>query len=86
MPEVRLIVRCTGDSNHAKVLRIQRDYGGHEGAGLAFAKVLGRLLSGTSPMYIHPPGEMSPIGFCRLCGEKLTCVVEEVANGKEAIG
>ena len=36
------------------------------------------LMDGTSPLYVSPPDEQSPIGKCGICGAKITCKVEEM--------
>ena len=76
MPEIRIIPRCSVDPNHAKILRLKVDKKGDR-VNLAFAKILAHLIDGTSPMYIYPPQDGSPMGFCCKCGGKLTCSVEE---------
>ena len=42
------------------------------------AKTLAELLDGSSSLYIHKPGELSPIGKCATCGAPLTAEVEEI--------
>jgi hypothetical protein len=64
-------VRCAKDENHAKVLRID------PALGLGYAETLAGLLDGSSPLYIYPPGEGSPIGKCAVCGAKLNCTVAQ---------
>lgn len=35
-------------------------------------KLLVRLLDGTSPAYLYPPGDESSIGKCNICGSKFS--------------
>lgn len=69
--EIRIKVQCENDPNHAKILRL------HGEAGLDYAHRLGRLLDGTSALYIYPPGPDSPIGRCAICRGTLSYEVEE---------
>ena len=71
MSEIRIMVRCAKDKDHAKVLRID------SALGLGYAETLAGLLDGSSPLYIYPPGEGSPIGKCAVCGAKLNCTVAQ---------
>jgi hypothetical protein len=75
--EIRITVSCEKFRSHAKILRLRVDPK-VEKAQMELAGVLARLLDGTSPMYIHTPGEGSPIGLCGICGSKVKCDVEEV--------
>lgn len=86
--EIRIIVRCTGNEHHAKVLKID------PALGFEYASTLAGLLDGTSPFYVFPPGGQdqihewpgekgSPIGRCGICGEPFTCTVTEVGEMEE---
>jgi len=70
MKVMRLTVRCTQDTNHAKILEF-KDMDEEQ------AKRFAGLLDGTSPAYIHPPGPGSPIGKCGLCGGKIEVDIAE---------
>lgn len=70
--DIRLIVRCTKDKDHAKVLRLGA------GFGMARAQELAALLDGTSPLYIYAPEVGSVMGNCHVCRAKVTCEVKEV--------
>ena len=68
--EIRLKIQCVKDADHAKILRVR-------GLTVDAVDTLGGLMCGTSPFYIHPPGALSPIGKCGLCGGQLEYTVEE---------
>ena len=70
MSEIRLKIQCIEDIDHAKILKI-------EGQTRDQVEVLGGLLCGTSPFYIHLPGPGSPIGKCALCGGKLEYEIQD---------
>ncbi len=36
------------------------------------------LMDGTSPMYVYPPTDFSPIGKCGICSRRLKTTVTEV--------
>lgn len=72
MTEIRIIVRCKENSDHAKILRIGNEL------VREYAENLAGLLDGSSRFYIHPPGDLSPIGKCGICHGQLTATVEEV--------
>ncbi len=72
MEQIRIVVGCTKNENHAKVLMLDG------GCGMGRAQVLADLLDGSSHFYIYPPGEGSPIGRCALCGGKLATQVTTV--------
>jgi hypothetical protein len=71
VPEIRIIMRCQDDENHAKVLRLDAKL------GMEYAQTLAGLLDGSSPLYIFPPQDLSPIGKCAICGGKLKYTIEE---------
>ena len=75
MKEIRLTIRCTHNSDHAKVLRIDPQL------GKEWAETLAGLFDGSSPFYIHKPGEGSPIGRCAICHAELKCTVQEFDDG-----
>jgi hypothetical protein len=90
MKEIRLKVQCVDNEDHAKILELRHLPYPHD-PDLAlrnpddwfpFVRYAGAqlaaLIDGSSPMYIHPPGEGSPIGRCALCQGKLKCTVEEI--------
>ena len=78
MTEIRIIVRCKENPDHAKILRIGNEL------GTKYAVNLAKLLDGSSPHYIHPPGDLSPIGKCGICHGKLTATVEKVETRCQA--
>lgn len=72
MKQIRITVRCSRNSNHAKILCLKGR------AGWALAKTLAELLDGTSPLYIYKPGDLSPIGRCAVCHAPTSSEVSEV--------
>jgi hypothetical protein len=76
MNEIRIVIRCQKDDDHAKVLRFDPHL------GFEWVWTLAGLLDGTSPFYIYPPGEGSPIGKCAICGAPYTCTVLEINDGQ----
>lgn len=72
MTEIRITVRCKNDQDHAKILKIDARL------GIEYAEALCGLIDGSSRHYIHPPGDLSPIGKCGICHGKLAATVEEV--------
>lgn len=71
VPEIRIIVKCQDNEQHAKTLRLDA------ALGLEYALTLAQLLDGSSPLYIFPPRDLSPIGKCAICGGKLACTLEK---------
>jgi hypothetical protein len=39
------------------------------------ARDFAQMLDGTSPMFVYPPDECSPIGKCVNCGARFTCAL-----------
>lgn len=72
MTEIRIIVRCKENPDHAKILRMNAECPRY------YADDLARLLDGTSHFFIHKPGKMSPVSWCGICHGQLTATVEEV--------
>lgn len=68
--EQRIYVRCQADEGHVKILRFRPE------ESLALLVALAALLDGTSPAYIFPPAEGSPIGRCAICGARLECEIK----------
>jgi hypothetical protein len=72
---IQIEVRCTAEPHtHAKFLRLDPVF------GVEWAGTLSQLLDGTSPLYVHPPGPLSPIGKCAICQAPLQATVQEVYN------
>lgn len=72
MREIRIAVRCSREPlRHAKILRIDAKL------GKKWAETLAQLLDGTSPLYIHKPGPLSPIGKCGVCCASVEAEVME---------
>lgn len=84
MTEVRVIIRCSKDVDHAKTLRLRADEGKVD-TTIALAKLLAALLDGSSPLYLLPPGDLSPIGHCGLCGAKWQCEVKVMQSSKKGV-
>ena len=74
MNEIRIRIQCAEDQNHAKILKLRGDI------GAAYARDVGELVCGTSPMYIFPPGDKSPIFRCAICGGKLSYALEQLSS------
>ena len=75
--EIRIIVRCARNENHAKVLRLNAKVIGFETAAFIAA-----ILDGTSAAYITAPGPNSPVGKCCTCGGELETTIEERHNAQ----
>jgi hypothetical protein len=71
-PEIRIVVRCQQDENHAKTVRFPASF------GMENVQTFAGLLDGSSPFYKFPPGAGSPIGKCAICGGKLHCLIKEI--------
>lgn len=71
-PEIRIRAQCTKDEDHAKILRFKAS------VGREYVETLAGLLDGSSPFYIFPPGDLSPIGKCGICGAPIKCSVFEL--------
>ena len=78
MVSYRITVRCkTHPETHAKVIRLRNVEGASDYFDRTYAENFAKLLDGTFPGYIYPPGPDSPIGKCGICGGKLETSVEE---------
>lgn len=80
MTEVRLMVRCEKNPNHAKVLALRTGpLGVMKLAGIrALMDVVGKTLCGRGELYIKKPGYRSPVGFCARCHGELNFTITEV--------
>jgi hypothetical protein len=78
LKEIRITVRCVREpQKHAKILRCKARLGKRK------AEELAELLDGTSLMYIHRPGENSPMGKCATCGAAVEAMVSEIMDGED---
>ncbi len=57
------------EKGHRQVIKVDSSLGEE------WARNLAGLLDGTSPMYVYPPGEDSPIGKCGVCGTPITATI-----------
>lgn len=46
-----------------------------------FAESVAKLMDGSSPLYVFPPGPESSIGKCGICGAQLTSRVLDESTG-----
>ena len=85
MTEIRLKIKCAANENHQKILKMGS--GASDNPKLAklrhLTNQIAEIICGTSPLYIHPPGEFSPIGKCAACGSRLSYEIEEVEKGRD---
>lgn len=83
--ETRLRIQCENDIDHAKILPIESfvtlapklNPRADREVRLYFARRIGEIICGNSNTFIYKPNGGSPIGFCRLCGGKLSYEVQE---------
>ena len=76
--EIRVMVRCLDNHDHAKNLRF-------DGNQFTFEQVvaMAAVFDGTSPAYILKPSANSPIGKCAVCGGQLEATTSEVYQHAE---
>ena len=63
-------VTATCENGHTQKLRL--DANSYSKAG---AEQWAGLMDGTSPFFLHPPGDESVIGKCGICGKRFKCSV-----------
>lgn len=74
---LRIVVRCSKEPfKHGKMLQFKPE------ATRELAETVAKILDGSSEMYIYPPGELSPIGRCGVCGAAVEAEVEEVQHAE----
>jgi len=72
MPGIDLYIRCTREPQlHAKVIRFKPSEANE------VVKTFAELLCGNSPLFVHKPGALSPIGKCATCGAKLEYEIKD---------
>jgi len=76
MKEIRILVRCTAEENHGKILRFRPT------ESLVLIEAIAALLRGDSPCYVYPPGPGSPIGRCAICQAPLEAEIKQIDDGK----
>jgi hypothetical protein len=69
--EIRIMVQCTANKAHAKLISVDHSL------GMEYASTLAGLLDGSSRHFIHKPGPNSPLGKCGVCQAQIKCTVEE---------
>lgn len=65
----RIEFRC--EKGHKQVMT-------YSGVTREYADGHAKLIDGTSPMYVYPPGNDSSIGKCATCGSQITSTPAEV--------
>lgn len=70
----RITVRCKNDLSHAKILEFPITW------DEAVIGALAAVIAGRGACFVHPPGELSPIGACSACGCELTATAERWRN------
>jgi hypothetical protein len=70
----RITVRCKNDLRHAKILEFPITW------DEAVIVALADAIAGRGACFVHPPGELSPVGACSACGSELTATTERWRN------
>lgn len=70
----RIVVRCKADATHAKILELPLEWEEDVIEKLAL------ILSGKGNCFIHPPGDLCPVGLCVVCGNELEATFEKWRN------